>query len=118
MINYKGNRKFIYTNDKDYAIGDYFRSNGFFYIRTGIYKYTTVIGSINSIPVLSPTSYKISDINDKIKPLREKDKKGMDYITYLIDKNITSCIFSSLLDEFCYKENNKEICFKERVSKN
>lgn len=87
--NCNSTRYFIYTKDTNYANGDYFRDGGVYYKRTGVYKYTTMMGGTNSVPVLSPTKYKISDIQK----LNEQHSNAQKYKTYLKDKNITECIY-------------------------
>ena len=68
-------RILIHTTD-DYVNGQMFKDNGFLYIRVENYKYTTVMGSTNSVPAYKPTKFKASEI---------------DYRTYLQDKSIEQC---------------------------
>jgi hypothetical protein len=64
-------RVFVYTTDTNYANEDVFRGKGLLYKRDGNYRYTTVIGSQNSVPAYRATQYKASEI---------------EYKTYLKDK--------------------------------
>lgn len=69
-------RWFIYTKNTDYATGEKFSNKGRLYKKAGNYKYTTITGSINSVPAFRETPYMFSEVN---------------YKTYLKDKSIQKC---------------------------
>lgn len=73
--NCEENRRFFYTDHTDYIIGQQY-SPGKLVVYDGVYKYTTVAGSRNSVPAYKQTKY---------------DKKEINYETYLQDKTNTDC---------------------------
>jgi len=73
-------RYFVYTQDKDYATNESFRTHNKIYKRAGNYKYSTLLGGTNSIPAFKATTYKVSDIAPK---------------TYLKNKNLSCCQFQA-----------------------
>lgn len=76
-FNPSGTRRFIYTQDTDYATRERFRNKDMvLYKRDGNYRYTTVTGATNAIPAYRATKYKLSDIN---------------YETYMNDKSTRCC---------------------------
>ena len=67
---------FIYTKNQDYITRETFKENDVIYERVGVYKYTTVAGSTNSVPALRATKHKVDEINPKY---------------YLKNKNLNCC---------------------------
>jgi len=61
--NCKEERLFIYTNDTDYATGESFRDRGLIYQRVGNYRYTTITGSLYSVPAYRATPYRTEEID-------------------------------------------------------
>lgn len=63
--NCKEQRIFVYTDDTDYATGEAFKNRGLIYQRVGNYKYTTVAGSLYSVPAYKATKYQSKEVNYK-----------------------------------------------------
>jgi hypothetical protein len=95
--------KFIHTTETNYTKGAKFKDKGLLYKRDGNYKYTTVMGAVNSIPAYRATQHKRLDTMHK---------------TYLKDKSLQCCdkngtygvIISETYGDTCYDNKGKELC--------
>ena len=89
---------FIYTKNQDYTTRETFKENDVIYERVGVYKYTTVAGSTNSVPALRATKHKVDEINPKY---------------YLKNKNLDCCQYVNSESKFTgeigvHKDPSKE----------